>query len=356
MRAEHFDQFEISQLPLKEDHLFEFKSSQIGLDKLANEMCMALSGFGNAGGGYIVAGINDDGVIDGGIPKLKGKTPIRDWLDQKIQGMESSPRYFIRTFDDPAGRGTLKQDHVLIVVFVPESPVAPHMAPDGCYYLRAGAHTVPAPQIVVEALWAKRRVSNPKLGHLFRHKPDNQHVIQLGIVSISPEPAIDVRIHFSCTDSLAESPKFLREFGSTFPIQVPLIDRSNPLYFDVSLSYKLPEDFGTRVQVHLEYRDLAGRMFEETIVLRPQQSMPDAYFTDGNFEKIVGALEAIQRTFQAIDKRMSLQAQPLPVAKADQRNDRAPTETRSLPLPESQPDVRSPVDDDRVGIAPESHP
>lgn len=174
MLQNNLENFDLTQLSKAEDDNFEFKSSLTSLDKLKEKLGWAVSGFANSGGGYFIAGINGNGDADNGVPLKIGKQDLRDWVDNIVHNVEPPPRYDIKLIQNPQGRGTIQPNSAVLVVYIYESYVGPHMAPDGCYYIRAGAHTVPAKHFIVDAIWAKRHFSKPRLTHLFRLKPEKE--------------------------------------------------------------------------------------------------------------------------------------------------------------------------------------
>ncbi|MBO0935781.1 ATP-binding protein [Fibrella sp. HMF5335] len=245
--------FNINQIPQEEDDYHEFKSSLIEKE-LADKLCKAVSGFANAGGGLFIVGINDKtGNADGGILRSKGQKtqegqPIKDWVDTVISKIEPIPKYEIILLDEVYDRGFLHDDRVVMVIAVEESFIGPHMF-DYKYYIRAGRHTVPARHFIVEAIRAKRFLSKPSLSHIFRLKPKNDQILQLGLVAINDSPAIDIML------SLEPLPQHLKKYGSEFPIHIPIIDRNNPYYLDVALYNDCETSFGHNTILKLEYED-----------------------------------------------------------------------------------------------------
>jgi predicted HTH transcriptional regulator len=164
----------ISQLPRDEDDHCEFKSSLTLPAELEPKLQRAVSAFANSGGGIFVAGVNDKtGDADGGltVERFKGNQPLLEWVDQMIALVKPTPVYQIKPVDDPDGRGTIDAGKAVLVVSVKESYIGPHMAPDHRYYIRAGRNTVPAPHFIVEAIWAMRHFSKPRLTRNFSITP-----------------------------------------------------------------------------------------------------------------------------------------------------------------------------------------
>lgn len=89
------DEEDLREIPTSETDLFEFKSSKIRLDNLKNKISIAASSFWNSGGGFFIAGVNDDGEIDGGIDKYKGRQSIRDWVDNAIKLTQPTGEYSV---------------------------------------------------------------------------------------------------------------------------------------------------------------------------------------------------------------------------------------------------------------------
>jgi hypothetical protein len=238
---------------MKEDDEFEFKSSQLSIDQLKEKISKAASGFSNSGGGFFIAGIDDEsGNVDGGIPRKIGKQDLRDWADNVIHNIQPTPRYEVTLLDDIQRRGSLNGGSVILVIYFHESYIGPHMAHDNRYYIRAGAHTVPAKHFIVDAIWAKRHFSKPRLTHLFRLKPDNPSVIQLGILALTNSAAIDIEVN------LLPIPPILSRNDCTrlFPLKISMIDQENPFFFDITIYNNARENFGNAVQLIVDYKDL----------------------------------------------------------------------------------------------------
>ena len=103
------------------------------------------------------------------------------------------------------------------------------MASDSRYYIRAGAHTVPASAFIVESLWARRNFAKPMLSHIVRIKPNYPEVVQLGVVALNSAPAVNVEfnIHPLCG--------LLKGLEKYFPIQLPVVDQNSPFFVDSGL-------------------------------------------------------------------------------------------------------------------------
>ncbi|MBW4598543.1 MAG: ATP-binding protein [Calothrix sp. FI2-JRJ7] len=281
--------FDLTQLPNAENDDFEFKSSVTPHNDLKKKLSCAVSGFANSGGGYFIAGVDGNGDADGGFPLKIGKQDLRDWVDQIVNQVEPVPRYDIKLIQDPMGRGIIQLDSAVLLVAVHESYAGPHMAPDNHYYIRAGAHTVKAKHFIVDAIWAKRHFSKPRLTHLFRLKPDKEQTIQLGILALTDAPAIDVKIN------IAPLPKTMQNCESLLPFQLSVIDRNNPFFFDVATYFKAKENFGEDIYIEVEYYDLAGNFYPYKAKVEVTGSVPPISIGNDNPAKMVKALESINK-------------------------------------------------------------
>ena len=130
------------------------------------------------------------------------------WTDQIIQSVKPTPQYKIELVESADNQGTIDSGKAVLVVFIEESHYGPHMAQDHIYYIRAGVHTVPAEQFIVEAIWAKRHLSKPRITHLVRERPDDAEVIQIGLVALTDSPALDVEFDAAPLARAAEGYKF----------------------------------------------------------------------------------------------------------------------------------------------------
>jgi hypothetical protein len=265
----NLETFDLMQLPAVEDDYFEFKSSLTPTDKLKDKLCKAVSGFANSGGGVFAAGIDSSGNADNGFPLKIERQDLRDWFDQIISRVEPLPSYEIKLIQNPSGRGEIKENSAVVLVVIHESHFAPHMAPDNRYYIRAGAHTVTAKHFIIEAIWAKRHFSKPRLTHLFRLKPEKERIIQLGILALTEAPAVDVRI------TISPLPKLIGEENEKlFPLIISLIDRSNPFFFDVAQYAYAVNQLGEEISLKLEYKDLAGNPYKYETKTGIEGSLP----------------------------------------------------------------------------------
>lgn len=294
MRYTDISKITIDQLPENEDDYYEYKSSLTSDDKLKDKLQKAVSGFANSGGGFFIAGIDDKtGKADGGITSQVGRQSRRDWVDTIISQVEPYPKYSIRFLDDVGEKGFLNESHVILIVSVEESNIGPHMASDNRYYIRAGAHTVPARHLIVEAIRAKRFNAKPKLSHIFRLKPGYEQVLQLGVVAITNASAINVIL------TLNPLPKILQNRSKDFPIKLPLIDQNHPFFFDVALFSDSEESFGNNVNLNIEYDDLLQNHYSQELTIGVESTPP---IIVGNPNKeIIKAIQSIEKALLQIN-------------------------------------------------------
>lgn len=286
----NLETFDLTQLPSAEDDNFEFKSSITQEKELKKKLSCAVSGFANSGGGCFVAGVDSSGNADNGVPLKNGRQDLRDWADQIISQVEPVPRYDIKLIQNSSGRGIIQTDSAVLLVVIHESYFGPHMAPDKHYYIRAGAHTVQAKHFIVEAIWAKRYFSKPRLTHLFRLKPEKEQVIQLGILALTEAPAVDVKI------TISPLPQMMKNNEEVFPLKLPLIDRYNPFFFDVTTFFQAEERFGKNIILEVEYYDLFGNSYIYKMPIEVVGSLPPITLGSDNADKVVKLLEKIEKT------------------------------------------------------------
>jgi hypothetical protein len=282
--------FDLTQLPSAEDDYFEFKSSATPLPGLKEKLYHAVSGFANSGGGCFVAGVDANGNADGGFPLKIGRQDLRDWVDQIVHAVEPPPKYDIKLIDNSGERGSINSESVVILVCVHESHVGPHMSPDSHYYIRAGAHTVKAKHFIVDAIWAKRHFSKPRLTHLFRLKPEKEGVVQLGILTLTDSPTIDVMI------TIEPLPKAMQSVESLFPLNIPVVDRHTPFFFDIAIFNNIKDQFGADTSIRVEYKDLSENNYVYEASMGIVGSLPPITIGNDNPAKMVQVLESIEKT------------------------------------------------------------
>jgi len=105
---------DLNELTNSETDIFEYKSSKVSLDELKNKISIAASAFWNSGGGIFIAGVDDNGAVDGGIPCCKGRQDIRDWVDTAIKQTEPLGEYEIHLIGHDGNAGYIEEGKVIL--------------------------------------------------------------------------------------------------------------------------------------------------------------------------------------------------------------------------------------------------
>jgi hypothetical protein len=159
-----WNESDLDELPAGEHDYFERKSGALfnSLDDFLNKLAKTLSALANTGGGHTILGVADDGTPDG-MPPLKGRARMRDWLEQKIPDLLDYALQDFRVHEVvPAQPSRIPVGTVIIVIDVGDSALAPHQSRrDNHYYYRQGGRSVPAPHFYLELL--RNRLVSPKL-------------------------------------------------------------------------------------------------------------------------------------------------------------------------------------------------
>jgi len=276
-------------LPDAEDERHEYKSSAIKNDKeLGYKIAKAASGFWNSGGGLFVVGVDGNGKPDGGISLNVGRQSRRDWIDQAISPVTPKSAYAVHSIEDNGCGCNIEPGKGVFLIGFGDSEIGPHMAHDHCYYIRAGAHTVPAGHFIVEAIHARRGLRTPLLSHIVRRKPGNSKVIQLGIVALNAASAINVCVQ---ADML---PKFITiaQLDESFSLRCPFISEQFPLFFDISLTMiGGVEPFN----IKLTYSDLANRTYNQSFEVDIERQLGPNLSSDNGYDRIEKELKNITK-------------------------------------------------------------
>ena len=149
---------EVLALPDGEHNFFDRKSGLLWQDKgqLCATLSKGLSALSNSGGGHLIIGQANNGTFDG-VPEKEGRTPVREWLEQKLPTLLSYPLEAFRVHTViPDTPSQIPVGKAVIVVDVGDSRLAPHQAcfPSDAphYYYRQGGKSVLAPHHYLEAL------------------------------------------------------------------------------------------------------------------------------------------------------------------------------------------------------------
>ena len=284
---------DLVSLPSAEDDRHEYKASATMDSELTEKISRAASGFWNSGGGLFVAGVNNNGQTDGGISLTVGRQPRRDWIDQAISRVSPRAHYAVQCIEDRgAGLAITPGNAVVLIGFAP-SESGPHMAPDNRYYIRAGAHTLPASHFLVEAMYARRGLRVPMLRHVVRRKPEGGEVLQLGVICLNDAPALNVEL------SLDPLPLWLKDWGTQLPLVVPMISRETPFYFDFHILMAGQEPRET-FQVRLKYIDLADRTHQTILAVDVDRQMGPNLGSGNELRELHRAVEKVERALEKV--------------------------------------------------------
>ncbi len=258
----------------EETDYYEYKSSQIVANpkwsaELQQKICNAASAFWNTGGGVFIVGVDDKGQIDGGIPSTVGKQPIRAWVDQVLRDVQPIGPYEVGVIQSSTLSSLIQPNKIVLVIAFGESFNLPHMSSDKKHYARLGVHTEPAPYYLVEAIRARRGLRKPLLKGLLRRHERKSGVIELVVLNVNQEPALNVSVMFN------PLPQFLAEHSSQgLPFVIPIIDNKYPFRMDITTFNAISAWFGeTPIHLLLEYEDVVGNKYNEIQILDPYRSV-----------------------------------------------------------------------------------
>ena len=145
---------DVRALPEGEHDYFDRKSGLLLQDSdFRADFAKAFSAFANSGGGHILLGVADDGSIDG-VPRIKGRTCMREWIEQIIPNLvEPVPVAFRVHLVESTAVESIPNDGVVIVIDIDDSHFVPFQSrASKLYYHRVGGHSVPATHFFLEAL------------------------------------------------------------------------------------------------------------------------------------------------------------------------------------------------------------
>ena len=122
-----------------------------------------ISAFANGGGGRLFIGLDDHGLVDGGVPVDLRGGGTRAWLEDVVPQVVDPPLQGCNVFEvGPHGDDTQVQvGHAVYVVDVPSSARAPHQAKDHRYYLRIAGKSRPMGHVHIQDVL--RRTRHPQI-------------------------------------------------------------------------------------------------------------------------------------------------------------------------------------------------
>jgi hypothetical protein len=170
------------QLPAGEFDWLEFKGRR-GLDITAganenlvlDELSKQLSAFANTGGGVFVYGILNPTenkprtVDDGGVAIAMKRPNTREWLEDVIPNLVEHPlkKFNVYALTSLSGAPGLANDRCIILIDIPGSEDAPHMARDQRYYARVGGKSRPIGHQIVTDILNRGRHAQFKMSFSF---------------------------------------------------------------------------------------------------------------------------------------------------------------------------------------------
>ena len=313
---ENWTEDDLSQLPSQEDDYWEYKSSLIAnkvnwQNELKEKLCHAASAFWNTGGGVFLVGIDGNGVVDGGIPEKIGRQSIRDWVDTNIREVQPTGAYAVNPIlGNAVTHSSIKPNHVVLAVAFDESYNLPHMsAQDNKYYVRAGAHTIPAGHYLVEAIRSRRGHQNPMLRGLVRRNILNPRIVELVIISVNLTPAFNVIISFDPMPKLYE--QHVKSFVS---LNIPMIDRENPFILEIALETAVSDTFGdTPVHLILDYENVLGQKFHENQLIDLFRQSSPVEFGKPTLEGAIKSVESLSKQLTRLTNLLEKYLNNLPI-------------------------------------------
>lgn len=168
MKKDIWTEEEILSILFESDN-FERKSGRLLDDgDFEATIAKAMSAFANTEGGHIVLGASDDGSLDGTKPIHKGRTSIRQWLEQKLPTLlaPSLQDFRVHEISPTDSSSLIPTGKVLVVVDIGKSDLAPHQSiPDLTYYYRVGSHSRRAPHRYLELLFSREKFPGPRVAN-----------------------------------------------------------------------------------------------------------------------------------------------------------------------------------------------
>jgi hypothetical protein len=279
---------DLKLLPKAENDRIEFKSSRTRDEALQKKIQQAASGFWNSGGGLLVVGVNDKtGRADGGIILTVGNQTRRDWIDQVISAVTPQAEYRIQIIEGDADKHGIDAGKAVILIAFAQSDAGPHMAADKSYYIRAGAHTVPASHFMVESLWSRRYFAKPKIVHVFDTEPftGESSYLNIELVSITTAPALDVNVTLRSRLNDMPDPKL------SFPLKTTLIDQSHSFGFRFEFPVR-----NFLFDLEVCYKDLAGKEYKDEACISSSDIVPYDNRRQNQINELLDTLNAIKRS------------------------------------------------------------
>jgi hypothetical protein len=141
----------------RENNYLDYKEKLGNSDRDKREFLKDVSGFANASGGFLIIGVKEhkkSGIPEKiiGIEKTIGNQKIDEWIDNVLlSNLDERIRYNLKIFELKD-----KDEKILLVLYVPESPKKPHMITfqgKNNYYIRHNTLVNPATQSEVREMF-----------------------------------------------------------------------------------------------------------------------------------------------------------------------------------------------------------
>lgn len=124
-----------------------------------------VSAFANGAGGRLFIGIDNEGIVDGGVPVDLVAGGTREWLEDMVPHSVDPPLRRCNVFEvrrTPGDSGSRILDrHAVYVIDLPASESAPHQAKDHRYYLRIAGKSRPMGNVHIQDVL--RRTRHPQV-------------------------------------------------------------------------------------------------------------------------------------------------------------------------------------------------
>lgn len=300
-----WDENDLKQLPITEDDHYEYKGGKIKIGDLEKHITTAASAFWNTGGGILCIGIdNKTANIDGGLPLNIVGRDLYEWVDQLLDRVKPRWSYARRLIRRENDDSLIAEGNGVLILSFPPSPVAPHMASDNKYYIRANGRKAPADHYLVEAIRARQLVQKPVFSALLRFSSVKQNVVEMVILVLNEATALNIEISFAPVPPILQ-----KEYGNNFKFTVPVINKMYPFAFEIALFPNFIQTIGEKeIDVNLTFRDEMGRAYKETIRIPETPSIGPIQFDIKPNREVVKAIDAATKQLENISRLLKAKA------------------------------------------------
>lgn len=174
MTERRWTEAEVSALGPDEYDFQEFKGSAWmcdGRDLVAGflvALSKQVSAFCNGSGGRVCIGLDDMGLIDGGVPVDLKQGGTRSWLEDVVPGLVDPPlsSFNIHEVQAELPGSPIAPGHAVYVIEIPPSENAPHQALDHRYYLRIAGKSRPMGHVHIQDVLSRTRHPRVRVGRV----------------------------------------------------------------------------------------------------------------------------------------------------------------------------------------------